>query len=219
MTKYILIGILILITGCTMAPLPDDEEAKLNTDLSFLTKEKNGVYYKVQEGDTLWNIARMNKINVNELIQANQDVLKGSQEIRAGQLLFIPTAKEVVQPVVPAEADFIWPVKGTILENLSENGINIKASIGTSVVAVKSGVVTYVDEKWPGLGKIIVIKHSDGFTSLYGYNSEIDVKLGDKVKQGQVIAKVGKTGRAEEAQLHFKLMKNEQLVNPLSYLR
>lgn len=217
--KYVLMLILVLITGCTVAPLPYDEEAKLNTDLSFLNTPKSGIYYKVKEGDTLWKIAKMHNVNLNELIQANQDVLKGGQGIRAGQLLFVPTAKESVQPIVQAESEFIWPVKGAILGTPSENGINIKNTYGAPVVAVKSGVVTYVDEKWPGLGKIVVIKHSDGFTSLYGYNSEIEIKAGDKVKQGQIIAKVGKTGRADEAQLHFKLMKNEQLVNPLSYLR
>lgn len=217
--KYILIIMLTVMVGCTVAPLPNDEEAKLNTDLSFLTTPKNGVYYKVKEGDTLWNIARIHNINVNELIQANQEVLKEGQGIKPDQLLFIPAAKESVQPVIPAEAEFIWPVKGNILGTPSENGINIKASLDTPVIAVKSGVVTYVDEKRPGLGKVVVIKHSDGFTSLYGYNSEIIVKAGDRVKQGQVIAKVGKTGRAKESQLHFKLMKNEKLVNPLSYLR
>jgi len=218
--KYLLIPILLLLTGCySIAQLPPDEEEKLNNDLSFLTTERTGVYYKVRQGDTLWNIAKMHNTDVDEVIRANRETLQGKSDIRTGQILFIPSVKDTPQPILPAESEFIWPLKGAVLEPSSEEGINIKARQGESVLATKSGVVTYVDDKWPGLGKIIVIKHSDGFVSLYGYNSEILVKSGESVKQRQVIAKAGKSGRAQDPQLHFKLMKNDRLVNPLSYLK
>jgi murein DD-endopeptidase MepM/ murein hydrolase activator NlpD len=217
--KYLLIPILLLLTGCSIAQLPSDEEEKLNNDLSFLTTERTGVYYKVRQGDTLWKIAKMHNTDVNEVIQANRETLQGKNEIRTGQILFIPFIKDLTPPITPAESEFIWPLKGAVLEPISEEGINIKARQGESVRATKSGIVTYVDDKWLGLGKIVVIKHSDGFVSMYGYNSEILVKAGESVKQGQVIARAGKSGRAQDPQLHFKLMKNDKLVNPLSYLK
>jgi murein DD-endopeptidase MepM/ murein hydrolase activator NlpD len=160
------------LNGCvTIASLPEDDAAKLNEDLSFLSTD-------------------------NKVIKPQPDDYPPGQE-----------------------NNFIWPVQGRLLGTASKEGIKIKASSGTPVVAVKSGVVTYVDEQMRGFGKVVVLKHADGFTSFYGYNSDISVKAGDKVRQGQTIARVGQTGRAEEPQLYFKLLKGEELVNPVYYLK
>lgn len=123
-------------------------------------------------------------------------------------------------PVLPEdELSFIWPVKGPLTGAATDRGINIKASEGTPVRAVKSGIVKAVSEKMRGYGKVILIEHyKNSFSSFYGYNSEILVKEGEIVKQGQVIARVGKTGRAAEPQLMFRLYKNGNAVNPLNYL-
>jgi len=116
------------------------------------------------------------------------------------------------------EVDFIWPLKGPLLGAASESGINIRAFEGQEVRAVKSGVVTFVSERLRGYGKTVVITHPDGFVSMYAYNSEIVVKIGEEVKQGQVIARASKTGRAQEPQLHFRLTKDDKPVNPINYL-
>lgn len=121
-------------------------------------------------------------------------------------------------PNLVSEAGFIWPLKGTVLNKLGESGINIKAIAGAPVYAAKSGMVIFVTENFEGYGKLINIKHSDGFISVYAYNSEILVKTNQIVKQGEVIAKAGQTGRAESPQLHFRLFYNEKPVNPLNYL-
>ncbi|MFA5795246.1 MAG: M23 family metallopeptidase [Candidatus Brocadiia bacterium] len=117
-----------------------------------------------------------------------------------------------------SESGFIWPIKNTVLNNMGTGGINIKAKAGEPVKAVKSGVVSFVSERFEGYGKIINIKHTDGFVSVYAYNSEILVQLNQVVKQGDIIAKAGQTGRAETPELHFRLFHNEQPVNPMSYL-
>ena len=96
-------------------------------------------------------------------------------------------------------------------------GLDFTARVGTPVMAVASGVVT-----WAGwdkdYGRLIEIRHSDGYRSRYAHNSEILVKPGDVVKKGQKIAKVGATGRASGAHLHLEVLANGQLVDPRQYI-
>ena len=96
-------------------------------------------------------------------------------------------------------------------------GLDFTARVGTPVMAVASGVVT-----WAGwdkdYGRLIEIRHSDGYRSRYAHNSQILVKAGDVVKKGQKIAKVGATGRASGAHLHLEVLANGQLVDPRQYI-
>lgn len=218
MKQFLLLVILLSLTACTVASLPPDEAAQLANDLGFLITDRVGVYYTVKHGDSLWSIATTYQVTVDDIMRENQDVLKGSRVLKSGQILFIPSVKTQPEPPLPTESEFIWPVKGTLLGGASTKGIKIKAQHGAPVKAVKSGLIIYTGEE-PGLGKTVIIKHSDNFTSLYCYNSEILVKLEQLVKQGEVIARAGETGRAEESQLFFMLMKGDKLVNPLSYLK
>jgi murein DD-endopeptidase MepM/ murein hydrolase activator NlpD len=119
---------------------------------------------------------------------------------------------------IVSELGFIWPLQGEVLEPKGTEGINIRAHEGQPVKATKSGIVTFVSDNMTGYGKTVTVKHSDGFISLYAYNSEILVKENQVVKQGDIIAKAGKTGRATHAQLHFRLFKGGTPVNPLNYL-
>lgn len=212
--KYLLVSLaLVIMSGCISPPsLPQDEADLLRKDLDFLLiNKKSGSFYTVKHGDTLWDIAQRYKITLNQLKKVNQDVLKGSNMLSTGMRLFIPGR-------VVAEADFIWPLQGQVIGRASTHGINIKAFMGQEVRATKSGKVTFVSDRLRGYGKTVIINHQDGFVSMYAYHSEILVKLGDKVKQGQVIARAGKTGRPDEPQLHFRLTRHDKPVNPLDYL-
>lgn len=121
---------------------------------------------------------------------------------------------------ITAETNFIWPLKGTILKRprRDDMGLIIKTYRGQTVKAVKSGIVVFVSRAFEGYGEIVVIKHSDGFISFYAHNSEILVAENQTVKQGQVISRAGRSGRANRPQLCFRLFKNERPVDPLSYL-
>ena len=96
-------------------------------------------------------------------------------------------------------------------------GIDFTARAGTDVVAVAAGVVT-----WAGwdkdYGKLIEVRHSDGYRTRYAHNREILVKPGDVLKKGQVIAHVGRTGRASGTHLHFEVLTQGKLVDPLQYI-
>jgi murein DD-endopeptidase MepM/ murein hydrolase activator NlpD len=119
------------------------------------------------------------------------------------------------------EPEFRWPARGRIILGFKasgNDGINISVPAGTSVRAAESGVVVYSGDGLKGYGNLVLIKHSNGFVTAYGNNGELDVKRGDKVARGQVIAKSGDTGNVNSPQLHFELRKGSTPVDPTSYL-
>ena len=92
------------------------------------------------------------------------------------------------------------------------NGIDILAAQGTPVLATRSGIVLNAEKK-RGIGNYVEIRHSRELISIYGHLSEILVKKGDRVRQRQIIGKVGKTGNANYkrmiAHLHFEVRWNK----------
>jgi lipoprotein NlpD len=120
-----------------------------------------------------------------------------------------------VQPL-----QFMWPAKGKILAGFAEprhKGIDIEGKIGDPVIAAAAGRVTYVGSGIPGLGKLVVIKHDQGFITVYAHNKDILVKEQQSVTRGQKIAELGNTD-AERPKLHFQIRKGSAAVDPLLYL-
>lgn len=120
---------------------------------------------------------------------------------------------------------FIWPVQGTVVSNFGivgkgrkNDGINIKAAMGTNVKAADKGVVAYAGNELKGFGNLILIKHSDGYITAYAHNQHLYVKKGQKVLRGEKIATVGSTGSVNFPQLHFEVRAGKKAVNPRSYL-
>ena len=139
-----------------------------------------------------------------------------------------PKAASAKEPVTSASADasgsnpeFRWPARGRIIQGFKaggNDGIDISVPAGTSVRAAESGVVVYSGDGLKGYGNLVLIKHPNGFVSAYANNAELDVKRGEQVKRGQVIAKSGDTGNVNSPQLHFELRKGSTPVDPTSYL-
>lgn len=131
-------------------------------------------------------------------------------------------------PLTGAQADaagvtpeFRWPARGRIIQGFKaggNDGINIAVPEGTSVKAAESGVVAYAGSELKGYGNLILIRHPNGFVSAYANNGELDVKRGDNVKRGQIIAKSGQSGNVSSPQLHFELRKGSTPVDPTSFL-
>ncbi len=123
------------------------------------------------------------------------------------------------------KSKFIWPVKGTVVSNFGivgkgrrNDGINIKAAIGTNVKAADKGVVAYAGNELKGFGNLVLIKHSDGYITAYAHNQQLFVKKGQKVLRGEKIATVGSTGSVNSPQLHFEVRAGKKAVNPRQYL-
>jgi lipoprotein NlpD len=123
-------------------------------------------------------------------------------------------------PTSAASAQFMWPVKGKVLAEFSEprrKGIDIDGRAGDPIVAAAPGRVTYIGSGIPGMGKLVVIKHDNGFITVYGHNRNILVKEQQAVMQGQRIAELGST-EAERPKLHFQIRKGSAAVDPMLYL-
>jgi murein DD-endopeptidase MepM/ murein hydrolase activator NlpD len=139
-----------------------------------------------------------------------------------------PGAPTTKVPLAGAQADaagvepeFRWPARGRIIQGFKaggNDGINISVPAGTSVRAAESGVVVYAGDGLKGYGNLVLIKHPNGFVTAYGNNAELDVKRGEQVKRGQIIAKSGDTGNVNAPQLHFELRKGSTPVDPTNYL-
>jgi len=119
-----------------------------------------------------------------------------------------------------ASLDFTWPAKGALLAGFSEpsnKGLDIGGKPGDPVVAAAGGQVLYTGTGIRGFGKLIVIRHEGGFSSVYAHNREILVKEGQTVARGQRIAELGDTD-ADRPKLHFEIRKAGKPVDPLKYL-
>lgn len=97
-------------------------------------------------------------------------------------------------------------------------GVDFAALAGSEVIATAAGVVTSVGTK-PGYGKFVEINHGDGYSTRYAHSKELLVEKGDMVKKGQVIAKVGSTGRSTGPHVHYEVIKNGKKLNPYRYIR
>lgn len=96
-------------------------------------------------------------------------------------------------------------------------GIDIAAPTGSPVYAPQSGIVIY-SGAYGGYGNVVVLQHSGDLYTLYGHNSYLLVKYGDRINAGQVISMVGSTGRSTGPHLHFEVRQGNGYVNPLDYL-
>ncbi|WP_052761160.1 M23 family metallopeptidase [Sedimenticola thiotaurini] len=97
-------------------------------------------------------------------------------------------------------------------------GVDLAGKKNSNVVAVASGIVTWIGERG-GYGKLVEIRHTDGYVTRYGHNSKILVEPGELVTQGQPIALMGSSGRSTGPHVHFEIVKNGKTVNPSKYLR
>ncbi|MEN8178135.1 MAG: M23 family metallopeptidase [Pseudomonadota bacterium] len=97
-------------------------------------------------------------------------------------------------------------------------GMDFAGKEGSDVVAVAAGVVTWSEVR-DGYGSLVEINHGKGYVTRYGHNKEILVEIGDRVRQGQVIGKMGSSGRSTGPHVHFEVLKNGKTVNPAKYIK
>ena len=127
-------------------------------------------------------------------------------------------------PKAPASSGFAWrwPAQGVLLStyvegNATRQGIDIGGSSGQPVVSAADGVVVYSGAGLVGYGELVIVKHNEQWLSAYGHNRTRLVAEGQKVKSGQQIAEMGRTGTDRE-KLHFEIRYNGKPVDPLLYL-
>ena len=125
---------------------------------------------------------------------------------------------------LPAEVDFVWPLKGKVTSffgrrgKRKHQGVDIAAPRGTPIRAAEAGVVIFSDNGPGGYGRMVILRHPNGFHTIYAHNSKNLAEKGRRVRQGEVIAQVGSTGRATGPHLHFEIRNRTQAKDPLFYL-
>lgn len=152
-----------------------------------------------------------------ELVEKQQrfSMLDAMLTQRAGLQASMPTHPPVTYPYL--SSSFGWrrhPVTG---RHSMHEGLDFAAPRGTPIHAASGGVVTearYV----PGYGKMVQINHGNGLVTRYAHASSINVKLGEMVEKGQMIARVGSTGRSTGPHLHFEVRMGDQPLDPRLFL-
>ena len=133
------------------------------------------------------------------------------------------------KPKTASKGNYIWPVSSHRINSYFGNrkifgksgfhsGIDLHASYGETVKAADGGTVTKAGTSG-GYGKLVVIRHDNGTETYYAHNSSLLVSVGQKVYQGQAIAKAGSTGRSSGVHCHFEVRIRGTAVNPLNYLK
>jgi len=202
--------------------------------------EREGVYHPVERHQTLYRICKTYEVDINEVASLNGIADPG--KIQVGQRIFIPGAKQLLEvgiyldDVVRESLDkgkeklsnrlnLIWPIEGPCAEFFEENerrkhqGIDIPSQLGTPIKASGPGVVLYSGNGIKGYGNVIILRHSEEFVSIYAHNQVNLVGEGRWVEKGEVIGKVGQTGRASGPHLHFEIRKNNKPIDPLPFLK
>lgn len=125
-----------------------------------------------------------------------------------------PTSYDGFKTPTPLNSElFIWPLSGIISRD-NKDGITISAPLNTPVRAASSGKVIFAENDNGEYGNLVIIKHQDKYLSAYAHNNQILVKKGDEVNKGQIISKVGKSGKVSKAQLFFSMRQGKDIINP-----
>jgi murein DD-endopeptidase MepM/ murein hydrolase activator NlpD len=96
-------------------------------------------------------------------------------------------------------------------------GIDFAGKEDGEIIATASGVVSWADDRY-GYGLLIEINHGDGLKTRYGHNKKILVNVGDVVVKGQVIARMGSTGRSTGPHVHYEILRNEKQIDPINFV-
>ncbi len=118
------------------------------------------------------------------------------------------------------QAEWAWPTKGKVISSFNQDGnkgIDIAGKTGQSIHAATSGKVIYSGSDLRGYGKLVIIKHSSTFLSVYAHNSKIVVKEGQQVSRGQKIAEMGNSD-SDKTALHFEIRQQGKSVDPSKFL-
>lgn len=218
--KIILIIAVFLVSGCGQRQKKTDALPYVVLDTSI-----KGEYHIVKKGETLWSISKCYSVNLEKLADINK--FDYAKSIAIGQKIFIPDSLRKDSSSVECSTSnfFDWPYKGQIIHGFNETkhgvknqGIDIAAKPGSSITASAAGNIVFTSKNLRGYGYTIIIRHNNDFVTVYSNNAENLVKTGDYVRQGQVIAKAGSTGRASSCLVHFELRKKNKPQNPVLYL-
>lgn len=197
--------------------------------------------YEVQPGDTLGEIAITCDLPIKDLAAwnglAEPYVIYPGQRLRLASDAPVPstttsqtstraasTASSQVSAGSTASLNWVWPAPSYDdfqwqKDSVGREGLVIRLAPGQEVVAVEAGEVMFAGESISQFGQMVMIRHADGFMTVYAHNRRLLVSEGQRVIRGQKIAESGRSGTAAQPQLYFELRKDNQKVDVSKYLR
>ncbi len=207
-----------------------DIQKKISNSKARAATKKRDIEREKKKRKLLLAGVKNNKKHSRRMIQ---ELEKASEELKQ----IIRLAGEIKPEAVPPGASFAelsgklpWPAQGKVTVSFGSqkdpqfdtpvvrNGIEIRTATGARVLSVHAGVVVYAD--WfKGFGQLIIINHGDAYHSLYANLSEMYVKIGGLITEGQVIGKAGETGTYSEPGLYFEIRKKGKPIDPIKWLR
>lgn len=180
--------------------------------------------HRVVAGDTQFGLSWRYGVAWADIAVANN--LPPDATLRRGQELLIPSVipprgdePPVAAPPTPAPR-FAWPLSGTVRRPFAASGrsehpgLDIVATAGTAVRAAAEGRVTFAGTEPQQYGNLVVVDHGGGWHSAYAFLSRITVREGDRVRAGERVGLVGRTGQATRDELHFELRRDNRPVDP-----
>jgi murein DD-endopeptidase MepM/ murein hydrolase activator NlpD len=216
--------------------LSEKETIKVGQTLEILPI--TGISHKVQKGDTVYSIAKKFDTSPQGIVDFpfNTFVNDETFELAIGQIIVVPDgimpsavaatprARQITPDAgtVVASGVFVWPTSGNISQRFAwyHQGLDIANKAMPNILAADSGAVVVAG--WPdgyGYGNRVVIDHGNGYKTLYAHLSSIYVVAGQTVTRGDIIGRMGCTGRCTGPHLHFEVIKNGTHIDPLIVLR
>jgi murein DD-endopeptidase MepM/ murein hydrolase activator NlpD len=225
------LSLILLMGGCT--------RNRVSREKPSPPQRMKGVYHVVERHQTLYRICKTYGVDLKGVASLNG--IPDPSKIETGQRIFIPGAKKVLKveiyiddvaaeqgeksKIAYKKFDFIWPVEGKITdvfegsESKRHQGIDIACPIGTPIKASNAGTVIYSNNAIKGYGNLVIIRHSEEYVTVYAHNQVNLVEERAWVEKGQIIGRIGQTGRATGPHLHFEIRRNNKAVDPLLFLK
>lgn len=212
-----------------------NDNTQPQTDALLLIPSKDGIFHLVRPGQSLADIARAYGLTLKDVLKSNPQ--RGDSDLKPGDVLYLPGAaylsKQDVRWIALAsladQKGFLKPTTGRFADGFGmrlhpiyhkmifHEGLDLAPGWGARVVASQNGKVLFAGIK-AGYGRLVILDHGEGLTSWYAHLDDILVKSNQTVKRGELIGKVGNTGRVTGPHLHFEVRLNGKPRNPLLYL-
>lgn len=192
----------------------EEQKKAKEEEIEVIKASRSQVDRKIQEYEmTLENLEKLE----DELIKKSQELTKYIEKLMSEAKYTGGVMKWPCPSSTQISSYYGNRYHPILKKNKLHTGIDIAASRGASIVAAAAGKVI-VAEWQTGYGNTIIIDHGGKIATLYAHADKILVKVGDEVKAGDTIGKVGSTGWSTGPHLHFEVIKNGQTQNPLDYL-
>jgi murein DD-endopeptidase MepM/ murein hydrolase activator NlpD len=176
---------------------------------------------------TIEERAQAFRLDIDDIVTGGEPALAANQRPARGTASpsrILPPDAAVAEPA-RLTGGFQWPVNGQVVKRFGpgasgerNDGIKIAVPLDTPVLAAADGVVAYVGSDIAALGGLIIVKHGQGWTSVYGHAGQLLVQRGQSVKKGQMIALSGNSGFTDRPQLHFEIRQGRTPVDPIARL-